>query len=238
MKKMMILFPIMLAIQGSTPTPESRKFHGIAYDLKTGNMIYSENHTEYYSNGRHLRSIVLYTDPAGRVFARKDIDFSRSETAPDFTLVDYRDGYTEGSIFTAAGFDLFGQRNRSAEMKRRVLIIPEPAVVDGGFDYFVRQNWEKLAAGERISVNFAVSIERDYFRFFIVKTGNGEVNGRRALQLRLQIENVFLRSVVDPIDISYDVESKRLLLYRGMSNINNERGKSYRASVVFDYASQ
>ena len=51
----------------------------------------------------------------------------------------------------------------------------------------------------------------------------------------MEIGNRLLRLLIDPIDLAYDLESRRLLVFEGISNLNNDDGKSYNARIVFEY---
>jgi hypothetical protein len=226
-------FFVSESIESKNPgTSEARQVISHAYDLKTGQYIYSEYHFEHYVNGRHTHSIVEYRTP-DRVLARKTISFAQSRTAPDFRLEDLRSGYVEGAQAVPGGYKLFMRKDRSQPVREKVISIPSPAVIDGGFDYFVRDNLARLSSGERMTIHFGSSYQQDFFRFDVYKTADGEFKGRRAVFLNVEISNFLLKGLVDPIKLVYDASSGRLLSFSGVSNVNDETGKSYRARIDF-----
>ena len=218
---------------GSVPGRETvKEVVSNAYDRATGQYIYSEYHREFYRNGKHLYSIVEYRSPT-QVLARKTIDFSRSRQAPDFRLEDLRTGYVEGAAAVPGGYRFFTRQDRDGAMEEKVLAIPDPAVIDGGFDYFIRDNFDRLARGEWMPVNFGAANRKDFFRFNIYKTAESEADGRRVMLLQVEANNVILKQLVDPIKLVYDVQSRRLLSFQGVSNINDENGRNYRTRIDF-----
>ena len=58
--------------------------------------------------------------------------------------------------------------------------------------------------------------------------------GRNTLVVRFESDFWFIRLFVDPVIVWYDVETRRALQYEGISNIYNEKGKSYIVRVTFD----
>lgn len=206
------------------------QYRGDAYDLKTGAFVYSENHTEIYRGSIHTRSRVSYLDKAGKEFASKVITFSPSKMQPAYELKDARDGYTEGIRREGNATIFFARRKGSDPIKERTLVTPAPAVFDGGFDYFVRENFDEICSGKNKSFYFAVPIELDYFRFRVARQET-----RDACRINLELDNIILRQFVKPIRLWYDTASRRLKRYEGISNINGADGKSLRVRVVFTY---
>ena len=87
---------ILLVTTAEASAPGTLKFRGDAYDLATGKFVYSENHSEFYKDGKHAYSRVSYRDAAGKEFASKIITFTPNRTQPTYELRDVRDGYIEG----------------------------------------------------------------------------------------------------------------------------------------------
>lgn len=230
------------AALGALATPLSARENGRlsyrsnAYDIASGRYVYSENHTEVWQNGRHVYSDVVYTAANGSVLAKKRITFTRSRTAPDFQLEDLRSGLVERSRAVGGAFQVGFRKSTSEADRTSVVNAPAPAVVDGGFDYFVRENFDTLAAGRPLRGNFVVPERGTFFACRMYKTGETTHNGRRALQLKMEPENVVIRALADPISLLYDIESRRLLVFAGKSNLESAPGApNFKVRIVFDY---
>lgn len=229
----LLLAGVTLCFSSASAMAEVVRFKGEAFDLNTGKFIYSENHEEYWKNGRHFYSVVRYKAPDGRTLAEKKIYFDRNAEKPYYTLKDLRDGYVEGLKYAGGSVNLFSRRTNKEEIREKTVKIPGPAVYDGGFDYFIRGNFEKLMQKKPVSFNFAVPIELDYFKFRVVYHKEEIIRDRKAVTFRMEPNNLIIRQLVSPIYISYDMERKRLLRYKGISNVNDANGKSYKARIEF-----
>lgn len=207
-----------------------------AYDIKTGERIYSENHSEVWQNGKHSYSVVHYKDTAEKTIVKKIIYFSRSRTATTYKMEDLRTGLVEGVSRAGNGFKLYFKKNKNDEMKSAVKTIPAPVVVDGGFDYFVRDNFDTLMAGRTLTGNFTVAHRLDYFPCRILKVKEGTSNGRKTVTFRMEPVNIVIRTLAEPIYITYYTEAKRLFVYQGASNLEGPDGKNYRVRIVFGYS--
>lgn len=224
-----------LLLAGVTMTAEAGgedavRYRGDAYDLASGAFVYSENHSEFYQGGVHAYSRVSYRDKEGKEFASKLITFKPNRLQPTYELKDSRDGYVEG-IRRAGGATIYFARRKAADpIKEKTIQTPAPAVFDGGFDYFVRENFDEICGGKNKSFYFAVPVELDYFRFRVARQEAGDL-----CRMNLEIDNVVVRQFVKPIKLWYDMKDKRLRKYEGISNINGPDGKSLKVRVVFNY---
>ncbi|PNV75460.1 hypothetical protein BES34_009245 [Leptospira inadai serovar Lyme] len=231
----LLLSPILKIRADSTP-PRIVRFSGTAYELENGKLLYKDMHEEFWDNGKHTRSVVQYIDSEGKLFATKRISFLRNRSLPDFNLEDFRDGYLEGGEFeSGTKVRLFARRKKGDPIKEKVVDGGDLSALDGGFDYFVEDHWNELLAGKRITFRIFVPVELDTFRFYVEKTKTGSFKGRPALFLRMRIESSILSVFIKPIDLIYDIESKRIMEYKGTSNINNEKGKSHAVRIVYDF---
>jgi len=231
-KKLALLLVLGALLQAVETTAADNvvRYRGDAFDLATGLFVYSENHSEYYKRGVHAYSHVSYRDKNGKEFAAKLITFSLHRLQPTYELKDMRDGYVEGIRRSGAATIYFSKRKATDTLKEKIITTPAPAVFDGGFDYFVRENFDEICAGKNKSFYFAVPIELDYFRFRVARQEQGN-----ECRLNLEIDNVVVRQFVKPIKLWYSFETKRLRKYEGISNINGPDGKSLKVRVVFTY---
>ena len=211
------------------------RYRSNAYDMKTGKYMYTENHAEHWENGKHAYSVVTYTDPQGKVMAVKRIVFRKSKISPDFDLSDKRTGLEEGARINGNSATLYHKQSSSEAKKSKTLSVPSPIVVDGGFDYFVRQNMQSLLAGKTLTGNFTVSHRLDYFPCRIYKVKDLTYLERDAVMFVMEPTNVVIRQLADPIYIVYDKKTGRLLRFTGVSNLEGPDGNNYRVNIVFRY---
>ncbi len=205
---------------------------GTAYSPDGGRVLYREQRTEQRRDGELVACEVDYLTPEGELFAEKTIRFEGPPTAPAFTFVDYREEFREGARPGEDMIELYSGVGQDLERRRREL--PEGAVVDAGFDRFVREEFDRLRAGEKLEFDFAVPAEQRFVRFEIEAEGPVTYDGKLALALRMRPANFLIRLLVDPIRLIYD-EQRRLVEFAGISDIRDDEGERHVARVIFEY---
>jgi hypothetical protein len=209
------------------------EYAGNAYDLKSGELYYTEEHQEIWEGQTHTSTLISYKNPEGKTIVKKELDFKTGHLTPSFLQTDFRDGYMEGAEVSEHSVKVLYRKSSRHDLETAVLEVPPPVVVDGGFNYFVKQNWPTLLEGRTLAFNFVVPAEQDYYSFQLSKVEEGTLEGKEAVIYKMELKNFILRQLVPPIMLTYNVETKRLLKYEGISNINNAKGKSYFVKIIY-----
>ena len=208
---------------------------GIAHAPSGGAELYREQHWIRRHDGVALERVTLYRCPGGDAFARKQVDYRASHTAPDFLLEDRRGGYREGLRRAAGATVVFVRPRAGAPESTRRLDAGDAAglVADAGFDEFVRAHWSALAAGRRVALRFAVPSRLRSLPFSLQRTATARVAGEPAWVLRLQVDGM-LGWIAPRIDVSYGQHSRRLLRFEGLTNLRDDAGEAQlRARIDF-----
>lgn len=184
--------------------------------------LYREQHWTRRDGARPLERLVIYRCPDGRAFARKRVDYTRSELAPAFKLEDARSGYVEGLRGGGKPTLFFNEGRGGAE--RSALVTTPDLVADAGFDQFIRRNWTTLAGGKGLPLAFAVPSRLRSMAFSVTRVGEGGlIAGEKSWLFRLKLDG-WLGLVAPSIDVSYGQQSRRLLRFEGLSNLRDDRG--------------
>lgn len=207
-------------------------YRGDAYDMKSGDLLYRELHTVYLQNEQPRERRVRYERANGELLASKTTRYGENPFAPDFTLSDARDGYQEEAYQD-------GNRRRltlkeSALSKPQTDRLKSPAltaVVDAGFDEFVRSRWDSLLQGKSASFSFAVPSRQEYIDFRLVPT---KVTND-SLEVEMRLKSRLLAWLLDPIKLTYGRDNKLLMRYRGLTNIRDDNGRSISADIRYRY---
>jgi hypothetical protein len=235
-----------IPVRAETPTSP---FKGYAYAPGTTDLLYTEKHDDRVRGGIPV-SRTEYRNPAGSVIAERTLNFSRHVYKPDYLLADTRDGYEEGAEVLgkaktedgreAAKVRVFMRPERGEARKERVLAVPEPCVIDGGINSFIKSRWDDLAAGKRVPFSFVAPARRDWFAFEVVPVGYDEASTfsdfkpeKGDLAFVIRPENKALRLIAPLIRVSYDIATRRLFEYQGISNVNNAKGKSFKVRIAY-----
>jgi hypothetical protein len=204
-----------------------------AYDKQSGAPIYTEIREQSDGPNGPGQWNFTYRDNTGNIIVRRTVDFSRDRIRPSFTLVDSRNGYREGAERIGDRIRVYSGGSADDPYQEAYLLVPEPAVVDAGFHFFVEQHFDRLMTGEKMKFYFVAPSQLDYYSFRVYKDRSVTHQGRPAVLFKMDIDNFFLRLFVDPIRLTYDQETRQLRVYEGISNIYNEQGKSYKVKMVF-----
>jgi hypothetical protein len=220
----------LLVVSASAHARE--RYEGLAYAPQGSTLLYSETHWLYEQAGvqEHL---VLYRCPDGSPFARKRLRSQPGAQAPDFDFLDARDGYREG-VRTAAGGarEVFVQARGDARLDARPLPTAPGAVIDAGFDAFVRGQWAALSSGGALSVPFLVPSRFEYWRFRIADARDDTFNGEPVRWLRMRLD-AWYGFAAPNIALAYEPDGRRLVAFQGIGTIRDRQGRHLDVRIEF-----
>lgn len=217
--------------QGQTVTTDLH-YEGIARDLNNPQrVLYTEQHQLQLRDGKPLQRTVEYRDASGRLLATKVNQYGDNPATPDFILRDARRPYTESARLHGDSLTLTLQEgdNRS---EQTLTGLPAALIVDAGFDEFVRQHWQRLQQGQRVTFYFASAARQDLIEFRLEpQRGNDQ-----HLVLEMRLRSRLIAWLLDPIELTYDRQSQRLLRYRGLTNMQDDNGTTLKADIEYRYS--
>ena len=216
-----------------TDVRPSPRYEGLALERTSGLPVYKEEHEDILESGKRTGLRTIYRDMRNNIIAKRIVSYKESETVPTFQTEDFRDGYLEGAGVRGDSVRLYWRRNFDQAMQEKTILIPGPAVVDAGFNNLIQQHWDELFGGKKIQFNFGAPFALDYYGFRVFKKDEMVFEGRQQIVMQCEIDNFIIRLFVKPIVLTYDAESRRLVAYEGISNINNDKGKSYFVRIQF-----
>jgi hypothetical protein len=215
---------------------ETIQFTAEAYDLYSAKFLYTENHTQVWNQGKHISSELIYKDRDNHVFAKKFVDYSSNPIMPDFSLEDFRTGYYESLKKNDKVAILKYRPNQKSGIKESATPFNSMSVAEGGFHYYILSNFETLMQGKAHHADFIIPSTLGSFKCFVVKVKESEINSRPVVTFRMTLSNWFYRIFVDDIHVTYDIASRKLIYYEGISNIEDEtKSRNYRVRIHFNY---
>ncbi|MGH8482239.1 MAG: hypothetical protein ACRES8_07255 [Nevskiaceae bacterium] len=210
-------------------------FRGYAYDLASGKFLYTEVHKQVIEQDRWLGGTIDYYGPDGARIGHKTLDFGQDPYVPVYRLdLSTGGGYMEG--ITALGADRIDMQKKgygSSQVRKASVPRRGTMVADSGFHSFLRDRFADLVAGKTVEFTFAVSGELDTFRFRARRIADREFEGKPAVQLKVD-PSTLLRLLADPLYILYEPSQRRMLEYRGISNLHDPATrKAYKVRIVY-----
>ena len=210
---------------------EPRHFYGFAFDEATGKYLYTEVHQHLYDGDKWLSGSVRYFSPDNHLMGEKILDFSKDPYIPVFHSKFPGEKYEEAvANLTATVIELeksFEGKQQKAQLER------QPGMVaDAGFNSYIVDHLTDLAAGKTAQFAFVVAGQLDKYSFRLKKAGDGTLDGHPVLKIKGEPDS-FLRYLVSPLLITYDLQTKSLVEYRGTSNLHDPvTGKAYSAVKI------
>jgi hypothetical protein len=223
------VLPLCLAIFSFTERITTDSYIGYAYEKGNIDPVYSETFTDKFINGRHVETETQYFDAAHKLIAQRSLDFSKSKFAPDFKTEDLRTGYLEGAEVTGTRAKLFVRKDKNSAVEEKTIDVPQPMIVDGGFNHFIKANWNKIEDGKPVAFYLTVSAKLDYYKLRVSKL---EASGA-SLKVKIEPDQVVLRWIASPIVITYDISTKRIISYEGKSNITDNNGSNFNVRLIY-----
>jgi hypothetical protein len=239
----LLFSPKANAIQSATT--DDIQVIGTAYDLMGEKVLYKELHSITQGPGRHVR----YVSPDGETLAKKDVDYSRSATGPNFR----QENYWANEISQAQwdgnhlilGFGLVEPTNTTTTggiedntIKQKTLSVDQ-VVIDAGFDNFIREHWQTLLAGQLVRYEFAFASNLTTLRMRIqLDSCNDKIKDidySQTVCFKTEPDNLVFRLLSPPIELTYQRDTQRLQRYRGRGNITNNQGKTLDVDIRYEY---
>ncbi|MDP1932822.1 MAG: hypothetical protein Q8L60_15330 [Gammaproteobacteria bacterium] len=211
---------------------------GTARSADDGIFLYREFH--YLAPTTELLSgRIEYIADDERVIARKQIDYSRSLTAPAVEQTDLR-SQTRFFARYADNYLQTGFQRGGSALESQTLVPSNELVIDAGFDPFVRSQWETLRSGRSARARFYVPSRLESVRISITPVDRQECAQAEGDILCLLIRPAGLLRVVgwflEPLLLAYDLESRRLVMFKGTSNLANDDGRPQSVVILYEYA--
>lgn len=207
-----------------------RRLDAVATDPASGRELYRQVHEQLLdAQGRVATEVTRYLSPEGREIARKTLDYRAHRTVPLFRMEQPGAKVAEGLLsHDGAQVEVFRRRADGETRRTLALEAGQAVAADSGFDHLLVDAFDALAAGRTVAFSLVVAGQLDRYRFRARATGNADVDGEAALQLRVEPDSL-LRMLVDPIELSYARADRRLMRYVGVSNVQDPaRGEVYK----------
>jgi hypothetical protein len=226
--------PILLAALFSSGVAlgAGQHYEGTAYSLPEGKIAYREEHWIDEQRGI-VERLVLYKCADGRPFARKKVIGPAGSAVPDFELIDGRDGYREGVRSRDGHREVFVQERGAPEKSARLPETPG-AVIDAGFDTFVRGHWKQLGEPREVPVPFLIPSRLKYMDLSLAGAGATRENGEDLRLLRMKVD-AWYGFVAPTLELTYTAD-RRLRRFEGISNVRDAAGKNQKVRIEFPLA--
>ncbi len=187
---------------------------GDAYHKNSDQLLYRELHQLSDDKTKHR---VRYLSPEGSLWVDKRISYERNPLTPEFVQTNHLYNL-EWFIRWQDDHWVVGQNDASPA----VIETSDqwPAVVDSGFDAFVRSRWDQLLAGERFPFEFIFGEKGKALGLQVYQRDCGAEKSE-LICFQLEPLSWVVKWLAPEILLTYD-KQKRLMRYQGLSNIKTK----------------
>jgi hypothetical protein len=229
----LVLF-IFMALNFSCPRAQAHgeTFVGKAVNEK-GILEYVEYHTVIYENGKVSGSQTIYYDANNTKIGELISEYSFGPQFGSYDFKDIRAQYQDGAKVAADRIWLYRKLSPKDDIDATYLPKEADQIVGQGFHQFIADNLERISQGEVFHIRLVLPSRLDQYEFRIRRR---QIKGN-TLYIRLEIDNWLLRLFAPHIDVEYDLRTRHLLRYEGVSNLEDASGNHKNVTITYSYES-
>lgn len=225
---------ILLVVADTQASILTGQIIGKAYPFESETLLYSETHC---LDETGTRRDIYYRDYQGTLLAYKTLDYLSGKATPSFVQHNYYSAekievsLNNNRLTMTTTLNAMAGKAKTLSIKAKAKV---PLVIDAGFDAFVVRHWDALVAGQRKRFLFPVTDQRRLVQLRLTAANCSYASDNEQC-FSLEVDNFFLRILVQPIELGYQRERKRLSRYRGLSNIGNGEGAGQEVDIRYNY---
>jgi hypothetical protein len=215
-----------------TETFKTETYSGEAF--KKGQLVYREKHQfTVGGDGKVISSKTEYLNPDGKPIALLENRFAESLNCPAHDFQDFRNGQKHGVRYVDGKPVMYNQEKDKPEETKSLSEKEQKGrmVVGGqGLHYYLREHFSELNKKD-IPILFLIPGRLEGYKFELnfLRDTNG------VLDYEIEIDNFFLKLFAPKLDMVYERSSKRLLNYKGLSNLLDDKGKNQSVEIKYAY---
>lgn len=233
----MYRFIALLATAAATAAaaqPPTDCYTGLAYHVASGALAYTAHYRALGKEDPAQQWRVVYRAPDGEVIGRKSLDFSYHPYVPVLTARILGPQVMLGIRRDSDGrWRMVKRRGADGELQTEAFEIRENMAADNGLHPFILAHFERLMAGEAVSFKIAVPARQTVVDMRIRRIDDTSIADARAVRFKASVDMLFVSWFTEDVVLTYDPETRRLVGYRGVSNMQEERGEPYPVRIRY-----
>jgi hypothetical protein len=201
-----------------TPIPvgytDSSLYVGVFRDSKTQKELFQERRQNYFSQGEMVYTRITYHTPTGEMCAVKETEYGENKYQPKLIRMELPfDRQTTAIIQNDIALV---EMQTGGKKKASSFSVPQRAILDEGFQHYIRDNFEILMEGQSLSFPLVV-VERDTYYNFTLNVQKIDLDKKEML-LSMSPKNWVLSLLVKSIYLTVNTETQEMKGYQGILN--------------------
>jgi hypothetical protein len=224
-----IIVTSLLIVFSSVSLAAEREVHWGEARNEQGELVYREKHSVTREGGQVITSLTEYSSPAGQLLATMESDYSRNLSMPTYVFEDLHRGYREGLRDEDGEYIIF-KKAKDGEEETEAITNTEDVFSCQGWHYYLVNNLSVLER-ENVELNLILPSELRALPFEIQRVRS---DGDR-VEAVLKLNHWLFRYFAPTLQLVYDSKSRKLVEYRGISNILDAEGNRQDVRIVYKY---
>ena len=207
-----------------------------AYALDGDDLVF-QGDSRTTSEGGKVREVVIYRDPAGKEIQRVETVYEEAGfVLVSYSKVDHRTGESEKMVKTGSDVELRYRKSAEDDERSETLEWSDSMGFTSMIVPGIRKNWELLAQGEELEMDFLVPSRLETVGFRLTKEGEETIDGKDVVVIRMEPSAFIIRLLVDPLYFYLEsAQPRRLIEYRGRTSVKTDDGDSLDARLTYTH---
>ena len=251
----MLCLLFLVLSSGFVNTQPATNFKGIATDLDSGEPIYKEIHclnpqAEWLKANKPWQSKVVYLTPNNKILAIKRISFDdegydRSEDSilkprwvPNYEFKHQSIGFSEAVNYRGNRLELRRKEttdesweSKQYSLKNLAKDSSDDFIADAGFNNYIQEQLQLILSGKELLVTY---FSAPRLHTIALKIKLIDIDATQAY-IRVSPQNMFIRWLVAPINLVYNLETGRLQSFSGLTNVPANKDQNFNALIKYHY---
>lgn len=213
----------------------SQCYTGYAYHKNSDTLAFTARYTPTgESENRSKTWVVNYRAPDSTLLATKHLDFSHNPYVPVYTQKFADSGNMAGIRRDNQGqWVMVERKGENGSLNSKTFELSPPMASDNGIHPFIQAHFDALLAGETLRFKLPLAPRQRVVEMRIDRIENTNIDGTTAVRFRAKVDNLFVGWFTQKLEFSYHPQTKHLLAFKGVSNMQDERGEPYPVRIRY-----
>ena len=237
--KSCLLLIALLGISITAYAEPIRVFEGKAYDLKTGEFVYSEKNV-YDDDPANATLTTTYYSPSDELIGERVVNFEQDRVS-EYVFTQSQLDNEERIVRDVSAIRYLCTLDGKASSKSFNSKPVNDVMISVGLLNHIEREWSGLIAGEKMSYDFAIPLPAKRRTVNMVAqlaesaTASEILPNENLITISNTISNKLFRWLMSPIEFGYYKDTKQLAFYKGPTNLKDKNNKKMKpVYVIFD----
>jgi hypothetical protein len=207
------------------------EIEGVAISAKNKEFLYNEfHHIELDKDGNYQTLKTEYFDSSKNKIAYIESDFHLNRSIPNSHFWDYRQNVEEIIELDIDKKNINIEIKKNKKQSIQKIKILDSMIMGQGFHHFIVDHFDEVLKSI-VPIKIVLAQKNDYFNFNV----SSKMIDTNTVLIEVIPNNFILKKIVDPIKLTYEKSTKRLMVFEGLSNLESPSGDNQYVIINYKY---